>query len=181
MTGSFDTHCVIISNYHLHTIEKNIFLIQHDKTITTRRLNGSKLHLNKRGIKILSNTFIESISNIVHWQSILHIPDNCLIDEYNANLNFKEKLRTIRKRNIDKIIVAHLNINSFRNKFNSLISQITGSIDILMISETKLDETFLIDQFIIEGFSVLYRADQNGSGAEIMLFVREDIPSNFFL
>ena len=104
-----------------------------------------------------------------------------MIDEYNANLNFKEKLRTIRKRNIDKIIVAHLNINSFRNKFNSLISQITGSIDILMISETKLDETFLIDQFIIEGFSVLYRADQNGNGAEIMLFVREDIPSNFFL
>ena len=42
--------------------EKNIFLIQHDKTITTRDLNGLKLHLNKRGTEILSNTFIESIS-----------------------------------------------------------------------------------------------------------------------
>ena len=42
--------------------EKNIFLI-HDKAITTRHLNGLKLHLNKRGTEILSNTFIESISN----------------------------------------------------------------------------------------------------------------------
>ena len=100
-----------------------------------------------------------------------------MIDEYNANLNFKEKLRIIRKLNIGKTIVAHLNINSFRNKFNNLISQITGSIDILMISETRLDKSFPIGQFIIEGFGVFYRADQNVNGAEIMLFVREDIPS----
>ena len=38
-------------------------------------LNGSKLHLNERSTEILSNTFLESISNIVHWQSILHSPD----------------------------------------------------------------------------------------------------------
>ena len=94
-----------------------------------------------------------------------------MIDEYNANLNFKEKLRIIRKLNIGKTIVAHLNINSFRNKFNNLISQITGSIDILMISETRLDKSFPIGQFIIEGFGVFYRADQNVNGAEIMLFV----------
>ena len=63
-------------------------------------LNGSKLHVNKRGTEILSKTFIESISNTVHWQSTLHSPDNCLIDEYNANLSSKENLSIIRKRNI---------------------------------------------------------------------------------
>ena len=157
--------------------EKNIFLIQHDKAITTRFLNGLKLHLNKRGTEILSNTFIESISNIVHWQSISDSPDNCLIGEYNANLSFKEKFSIIRRRNIGKIIVAHLNIISLRNKFYSLITQITGSINILMISETKLDENFPIGQFIIEGFGVPYRVDQDGNGGGIILFVREDIPS----
>ena len=55
---------------------------------------------------------------------------------------------------VDKIILADLNINSLRNKFDSLIGQITGSIDILMVSETKLDEIFPIGQFIIEGFTL---------------------------
>ena len=62
-------------------------------------------------------------------------------------------------RNTDKIIVAHLNIKSLRNKFDSLIGQITGNIDILMVSETTLDESFHISQFIIEGFGVPYRVD----------------------
>ena len=31
--------------------KSNIFLIQHGKTITTRHLNGSKVHLNKTGTK----------------------------------------------------------------------------------------------------------------------------------
>ena len=46
-----------------------------------------------------------------------------------------------------------------------------------MISETKVDESFPIGQFIVEGFVVPYRVDRNGNGGKIMLFVREDIPS----
>ena len=87
-----------------------------------------------------------------------------MIDECNANLTFKEKLSIICKSTIGNIIVAHLNINSLRNKFDSLISQITSSIDILMISETKQDKSFPIGQFIIEGFSVPCRVDQNDNG-----------------
>ena len=126
----------------------------------------------------IKNRFIESISNIIHWQSILQNPGNCLVDEYDANLSSKEKFWIIiRMRNTDKIIVAHLNIKSLRNKFDSLIGQITGNIDILMVSETTLDESFHISQFIIEGFGVPYRVDWNFNGGGIMLFVRQDIPS----
>ena len=46
-----------------------------------------------------------------------------------------------------------------------------------MVSETKLDESFPIGHFIIEGFGVPYRVDRNANGGGIMLFVREDIPS----
>ena len=35
---------------------------------------------------------------------------------------------------------AHLNINSLRNKFDALVDQIKGNVDILLISETKLYE-----------------------------------------
>ena len=123
---------VVETSRHLKEIckENNICLIKHDKTIISRHLNGPKLHLNERGTEILSNTFIESISNIIHWQSILQNPGNCLIDKYNANLSSKEKLNIPRKHNTDNIAVAHLNIKSLRNKFDSLIVQITGNIDI---------------------------------------------------
>ena len=56
-------------------------------------------------------------------------------------------LRILRKRNINKLIIAHLNINSLRNKFDFLKEQIQDYVDILMISETKLDESFPMGQF----------------------------------
>ena len=90
----------------------------------------------------LNLLFIESVSNIIYWQSILHNTGNCLIVEYNANLSFKDKLSILRKCNFNKIIVAHLNINSLGKTFDSVTDQITGNTDILMVSETKLDESF---------------------------------------
>ena len=98
-----------------------------------------------------------------------------MIIEVNTNLSSKEKLSILRRRNIDKIIVTHLIINPLRNKFDSFIGQITGNTDILMVWETKLDDSFPIGQFIIEGFDVLYRVDQNANDGGIMLLVREDI------
>ena len=38
--------------------------------------------------------------------------------------------------------MAHININSLRDKFDMLTNNVTEYIDILMISETKLDDTF---------------------------------------
>ena len=47
---------------------------------------------------------------------------------------------------------------------------------ILLILETKLDETFPLSQFILEGFNPPYRLDRTEHGGCLMLFVREDIP-----
>ena len=50
-------------------------------------------------------------------------------------------------RNLNKIVVGHLNINSIRNKFDFLAHQVKRNIDIRMTSETKLDESFPPSQF----------------------------------
>ena len=63
----------------------------------------------------------------------------------NTNLNF------LRKGNFNRLVLAHININSIRNKFDTLVQQITNNIDILMISETKLDNSFPEGQFLIPG------------------------------
>ena len=47
------------------------------------------------------------------------------------------ELLDVRKRNLKRIILGHLNINSVRNKFDLLVEQIKGKVDIMVISETK--------------------------------------------
>ena len=71
-----------------------------------------------------------------------------------------------------------MNINSVRNKFDLLSDIIKNNIDILMISETKLDSSFPNGQFQIHGYSEPYRLDRNGNGGGILVFIREDIPKN---
>ena len=58
-----------------------------------------------------------------------------------------DALNKIRKKNSGRIIIDHLNINSLRNKFEMLKEVIRNKIDILLISETKLDDAFLLSQF----------------------------------
>ena len=86
-------------------------------------------------------------------------------------------LYSIRKHNLDKLVLAHLNINSLKLKFDSLAQKITGSVDILMLSETKLGNSFPESQFLIEGYSKPYRIDHNCHGEGIMLYGRAEIPS----
>ena len=85
-------------------------------------------------------------------------------------------LNAIRKRNINRLIIGPLNINSLRNKLASLAQQVTGNIDILMVSETKLDNSFPVNQVLINGYTSPFRIDRDNNGGGIVLFVREDIP-----
>ena len=84
-------------------------------------------------------------------------------------------LEKLKLNNINRLIVGHLNINSIRNKFEQLKLMLRENIDIIMISETKIDESFPASQFVIPGYSNPYRYDRNSSGGGLMIFIREDI------
>ena len=74
--------------------------------------------------------------------------------------------------------MSHLIINSIRNKFEALYLIVKNNVDILIISETKLDDSFPTAQFLLHGFSAPYKLDRNSNGGGIiLLFIREDIPS----
>ena len=81
-------------------------------------------------------------------------------------------LRALRKKNVNKLIIAHLNVNSLRNKFELLKEQIQDNIDILMISETEIDASFPIGQFLLNGYRTPFRLDRNAHGGCILLYVR---------
>ena len=73
-----------------------------------------------------------------------------LNDQYNLGSN----LHRVRIENLSRIIFKQLNITSIRNKFDLLMNIIKNEIDILMISETKIDNSFPISQFIMTGYSI---------------------------
>ena len=70
-------------------------------------------------------------------------------------MNDINHLKPIRKTNLNKLVAAHLNFNSKRNKFEALIRNVSGEVDILMISETKT-ASFPRSQFLIKGSVILF-------------------------
>ena len=102
---------------------------------------------------------------------------DCALEKGDSNKNFKYYLSSLRRKNLNRVILAQLKINSIRNKFDLLAKGIKGMVDVLMVSETKIDETFPSRQFYIEGFTPPYRLDGNCHRGGILVYVREDIPS----
>ena len=86
-------------------------------------------------------------------------------------------LHDIRVKNVHRVIVSHININSIRNKIVALSDIIKENIDVLLVSETKLDISFPNSLFHIDGYSPPYRKDRSNNGGGLILYVRNDIPS----
>ena len=51
-------------------------------------------------------------------------------------------LGSLRRKHLKQLIIAHLNTDSIWKKFEFLVDQIKRKVDLLMVSETKLDENF---------------------------------------
>ena len=79
------------------------------------------------------------------------------------------------------VIIGQLNINSLRNKFQLLAEIVTGNLDILVLTETKLDHTFPEKQFLLPGYRKPFRRDRNRFGGGVMIYVREDIPCDILI
>ena len=81
-------------NSHLKTlyIERNFKLLSHEKITVEKHLSESKLHLDKRGTAIFSNTIKEAVSNSIYWHCFMHSLENSKVsntvtcDELNTKI-----------------------------------------------------------------------------------------------
>ena len=190
------------TNEHLHGFQMDII---DNRNITSNQLNKAGLHLNPRGLGKLAINFIRRIkkfattwwsTGIFHKASSFDFQTNFRsrtslgnikksdqsarnrVNETSSEETLKnDVLNEIREKNPNSIITAHLNMNSIRNKFEMLREVRGNKINFLLISETKLDDTFPLSQFILEGFTPPYRLDRKEHGWGLMLFIREEILS----
>ena len=105
-------------------------------------------------------------------------------DEFKSKLPSKSvnsisvrSIRDVCKKNLKSIILGHLNINSSRSKFDLLVDQTKGNVDIMVIFETKLDKSFPNRQPKTPGYTLLCRLNHNQFGSSIK---RYSIWSTFF-
>ena len=77
-------------------------------------------------------------------------------------------LTNLKLKNANRLILGHLNINSIVGKFDHF-KVLENNIDILVLTETKIDASFPNAQLRTDGFSAPFRLDQNrfGGGALI--------------
>ena len=73
--------------------------------------------------------------------------------EDNDDLDGKSEIKNLRLKNIGHLVIGYLNINSVRNKFEGLKDFVGDNIDILIVAETKIDNSFPKGQFFMQGFS----------------------------
>ena len=73
-------------------------------------------------------------------------------------------MKKLRIKNINKVIISQININSIRNKIELLSEAVLGNIDILKVSDTKIDISFAANQFVIQGFVAPLRLDRKNTG-----------------
>lgn len=140
-------------------------------------LDAKKLHLNKLGKSILTNSILKYLRS-TFW---IGIDSSCSInkEEYKfEELNFPplefcdSDLKSIWRKNINRSVVTHLNINFFRSKFDLLPEKIKENVDMLVISERKLKNSFLSPQFQMAGYASSFWLDQYKFAIRIMFFCK---------
>ena len=88
------------------------------------------------------------------------------------SIDFLTKLELSNPHKI--IILGHMNINSLRNRFESIADVIQGTFDICVLSETKIDESFSDKQFSLNNYRI-FRKDRNRYGRGITFCVNENL------
>ena len=166
--------------------------------ISVQHLGRKGLHLNSKGKCRLTLNFLNQIRKFRRPVEHLNEP----LSSYNQsdeaehkvsgklespfsdstidrNTNDICELKQLRNQNPHRIIIGHLDINSVRNKLESLVRIAGNNLDILMVSETKINDTFPESQFLIEDFSKPFRLDRTAKGGGILVYIREDTPCRY--
>ena len=112
------------------------------------------------------------------WNNQVQVPKKGSVDPVIANAKIGS--RKIKVQFPGKLIIAHLNINSTTNKFESLSFMVENNVDMLLISETKLDDSFPSGQFKICGYGMPYQNDANSMSIGLLVYIRDDIRDGNF-
>ena len=133
-------------------------------------------HLSFRVLKFANNVLISGKLESLQYDLTLNREMSFCSNTINSttNENISDKIHKQKLNNPKNIIIGHLNIKSLRNKIDFTRILFGKYIDILLLSETKLDPYFPERQFSIDGFRT-FRKDRNQNGGGLIIYVNRDL------
>ena len=140
--------------------------------------------------EVVTRSNVSNVSSTVNQQqSSVDLPTDLDVDVTHSNVPISatchaptvdpwSDLKHFRSKHVKNVLIGALNINSLRNKFNVLQDVLyNGFIDIFSVIESKLDESFPVNQFAVKGFHV-HRQDVSATSGGIVTWIRSDLASN---
>ena len=118
---------------------------------------------------------LPNCSNITLAANVEPLMDLSIINPDNySNVSVESALKFYRSKFPKKLRIGHININSIRSKFEILKSMFSEVLDVLMITETKLDDSSPEQQLHIEDFNMPLRLVRSRYGRGLLLYVRNN-------
>ena len=103
----------------------------------------------------------------------VHQGINVVNDQAQRNLS-QVLVKNLKISNHNRLIFPTINANSIPNKLDDIRITIADFVDILVINESKLDQSFPESPFFINRFSKPFRKDRNRHGGGLLMYIKED-------
>ena len=169
----------------------NSFIYIDIRNIRSDSLYKGGLHLTDKGKAFLAHNFIVYLNNTFLETHTHHPPKNFLRSDFRQTAGLFQVgaelhlLQKDKRQYLNNPLIGYLNINNVRNKTADLQIFIQNiPLDYLVLSETKLDESFPNAQFNLDGYEIRARRDRDKNGVVLLcsleggLFVKELVTSN---
>ena len=144
---------ITVSQLTKHLLQLKTDKVNNDN-INARHLGSKGLLLNQSGSKLSSKSFLNTVEKFWKTKGSSEISNNRLVqpeDPFKPESSSSSRsntslitgfLENLKKKNKNRLIIAQLNTNSSKKQFGFLSSHIFEYVDILLLSETKLDDSF---------------------------------------
>ena len=102
---------------------------------------------------------------------------DCVLEKGNNNEKFQYYLTSLCRKNLNRIIPAQLNVSAIRNNFDLLAKGIKRKVDVLMTSETKINELLHLCNSMLKDLHLLKGLIETVMGWYSCIYFRENISS----
>lgn len=107
-----------------------------------------KIFLEFRTVATIITTTKKDSAHFANENKSSDKSDRSLCD---ASLDPLSKIKNLKLRNVNKVIIDNIDTNSLPKKFEQLKELVMKYIDFLVITKTKLDDSFPTSQFLMKG------------------------------
>ena len=124
------------------------------------------------------NAELENITNASsETETELVVRNDVIVEQdYMTDDTIYHEVTEMRSQNVQNVIIGHLNVNSLGPKIGEIKKlQKEGKIDVLVLSETKLDDSYKQEVLDIDGYCCI-RHDKRSNSGGLLTYVSKDIP-----